>query len=89
MDTTRERKNMGKPSKIIFSQPVATRGGSPVRLYDIFDSRYINGAYYEKETDIWYPLQWDWNGQYATHPSASDLVNEKPQDRDPEELDVA
>jgi len=34
-------------------------------------------------------LPWDWNGQYATHPSASDLVNEKPQDRDPEELDVA
>ncbi len=89
MDTTRARYYVGKPSKIIFSQPVATREGSPVRIYDIFDSRYINGAYYEKETDIWYPLQWDWNGQYATHPSASDLVNEKPQDRDPEELDVA
>lgn len=32
---------MGKPSKIMFSQPVATRAGSPVRIYDIFDSRYL------------------------------------------------
>ena len=89
MDTTRARYYVGKSSKIMFSQPIATRAGSPVRIYDIFESRYINGAYYERETDIWYPLQWDWNGQYATHPSSSDLVNEKPTFEVPEELDVA
>lgn len=75
--------------KIDWTKPLQTRSGSEIRLYDLFPNRYANGAYYEKETDIWYPLQWDWNGQYATHPSSSDLVNEKPQYPEPEELDVA
>lgn len=52
-----------------------TRGGSDVRIYDIFESRYINGAYLETSTDIWYPMQWDWNGFYAEKPSDADLIN--------------
>ena len=52
-----------------------TRGGSPVRLYDIFESDYCNGSYYNAESDVWYPVQWDWNGKYAHKPSALDLVN--------------
>jgi len=34
-------------------------------------------------------MQWDWNGMYASEPSSSDLVNEKPTFEVPEELDVA
>lgn len=52
-----------------------TRGGSDVRLYDIFESRYINGAYYEPQDDVWYPCQWDWNGYFSDKKSACDLVN--------------
>lgn len=66
---------MGKPSLLKFSRPLQTRGGSDVRIYDIFESRYINGAYLETETDIWYPMQWDWNGFYASNPSHADLIN--------------
>jgi hypothetical protein len=52
-----------------------TRGGSDVRIYDVFESRYINGAYHEPDDDVWYPIQWDWNGHYTDKKSASDLVN--------------
>ena len=52
-----------------------TRGGSDIRLYELFPERYINGAYYEGETDIWFPVQWAWTGFYGNNPSALDLVN--------------
>lgn len=54
-----------------------TRGGSLIKLYEVFESDYINGAYYDEESDVWYPAQWDWNGLYAHKPSALDLVNVK------------
>lgn len=54
-----------------------TRGGSAVKLYEIFESDYVNGAYYDEESDVWFPVQWDWNGFYASKPSALDLVNTK------------
>lgn len=52
-----------------------TRGGSDIRLYELFSPRYINGAYHERETDIWFPVQWDWHGFYGNKPSSLDLVN--------------
>lgn len=54
-----------------------TRGESPVRIYEVFDGRYINGSYYDRDTDIWFPMQWDINGFYAGKPSSADLVNIK------------
>jgi len=52
-----------------------TRGGSDVRIYEIFESRYINSAYYETDDDVLYPVQWDWNGFYSDKKSAVDLIN--------------
>ena len=67
---------MGSKSKQInFTRPIQTRGGSDVRLYDIFDGRYINGAYYEQSEDIWYPCQWSSTGEYGDKPTALDLIN--------------
>lgn len=54
-----------------------TRGGSSIRIYEVFESDYVNGAYYDEESDVWYPCQWDWNGNYAHKPSALDLINER------------
>ncbi len=65
---------MGKP-RLDFTKPIATRGGSNVRFYDIFDGRYINGSYYDPDDDIWYPVQWDSAGMYAAKRSGLDLVN--------------
>ena len=74
MDTTRKGSKLGTPTKLKFSQPMQTRGGSDVRLYDIYESRYINGAYLSN--DVWYPVQWDWNGEYKTGTTSSlDLIN--------------
>ena len=76
MDTTRKGTKLGAPTKLKFSQPLQTRGGSDVKLYDIYESRYINGAYLEKVNDIWYPVQWDWQGNYTTETHCSlDLIN--------------
>lgn len=58
-----------------FRRPIQTRGGSDVRFYDIFDSRYINGAYFDPDDDIWYPVQWDTCGMYGDKRSTLDLVN--------------
>ena len=60
-----------------FRRPIQTRGGSNVKLYEIFDGRYINGAYYADDIDVWFPCQWDSAGYYANKPSALDLVNVK------------
>lgn len=54
-----------------------TRGGSLIRIYEVFESDYVNGAVYDECSDVWYPMQWDWNGNYASKPSAADLINVK------------
>jgi len=54
-----------------------TRGGSLIRIYEVFESDYVNGAVYDESSDVWYPMQWDWNGNYASKPSAADLINVK------------
>lgn len=59
-----------------FRRPVKTRGGSNVKLYEVFYPRYINGAYYEEQDDVWYPMQWDMRGKYGEKQSSVDLVNE-------------
>jgi len=55
---------------------MCTRAGSAIKLYEIFSNRYINGAYYESSDDIWYPIQWGWDGHYINEEErALDLVN--------------
>ena len=44
---------------------------------EVFESDYVNGAVYDECSDVWYPMQWDWNGNYASKPSAADLINVK------------
>ncbi len=76
MDHAKRRRNMGKSYKTLdFTKPIETRGGCEVRLYDIFDGRYFNGAYYDSSDDIWYPLQWGRDGMYGATRSDLDLVN--------------
>ena len=53
-----------------------TRGGSRVRIYEVFYGDYINGAWYEEDRDVWIPAQWGINGEFASKQSALDLVNE-------------
>jgi len=60
-----------------FKKPIQTRGGSTIRIYEIFDGRYLNGAYYDPDTDVWYPCQWDMSGVYGSRKSSLDLVNVK------------
>lgn len=65
-----------KPSKSLdWKLPVRTRCGSPVKMYEIFEGRYCNGAYYSEDDDVWYPCQWDVFGQYGAHESALDIIN--------------
>lgn len=67
---------MGKSYKALdFTRSIETRGGCEVRLYDIFDGRYINGAYYDSSDDIFYPLQWSCDGMYGATRSDLDIVN--------------
>ena len=69
---------MGKQKhRLDFTRPITTRAGSEIRLYEIFDARYINGAYYESSEDIWYVCQWDSAGLYGDKPTSIDLVNVK------------
>lgn len=58
-----------------FTKPIETRDGSSIRIYEVFDGRYINGAYYDPCDDVWYPCQWSSTGVYGTKKSALDLVN--------------
>ena len=64
-----------KGTRLDYSIGVRTRGGSEVRVYEIFYGDYINGAYYDEDSDVWFPCQWSFNGFYASKPSALDLVN--------------
>jgi len=61
--------------KLDFTKPITTRGGSEVKFYEIFDGRYINGAYYESSEDIYYPCQWSIDGTYGDRDTAIDLIN--------------
>ena len=65
-----------------WNKPLETRGGSEVRLYDIFANRYVNGAYYDPCDDVWYPCQWGMSGEYGARKSALDLVNRQPRTDD-------
>ena len=60
-----------------WNYPMQTRAGSEIRIYEVFDKRYVNGAYYESSEDIWYPCQWDSSGLYGDKPTSIDLVNVK------------
>ncbi len=64
-----------KKNKLNYSKPVRTRGGSAVRIYEIFYNDYLNGAYYDESSDVWFPAQWSFDGGYAQKPSSLDLVN--------------
>lgn len=61
--------------KLDFTKPIETKCGYQVRFYDIFNGRYCNGAYYDRDTDIWYPRQWDWCGKDALGERNLDLRN--------------
>ena len=65
-------------SRIDFTKRIRTRAGSRVEIYFVHDGLYINGAYYEPQDDVWWPVQWDWNGSYGNKQSALDLVNDEP-----------
>lgn len=44
---------------------MSTRGGSLIRIYEVFEGRYINFAYYDRDTDVWWPRQANWDGTDA------------------------
>jgi len=60
---------------IDWTQPVRTRGGSSVKIYEIFYEDYLNGCYYDEDSDVYWPCQWTFDGKYADKPSSLDLVN--------------
>lgn len=64
-------------SRLDFTKRVTTRAGSAVEIYYIREGVYINGAYYGGVDDVWWPVQWDWEGNYASKKSALDLVNDE------------
>ena len=67
---------MGKIKyRIDWTKPLKTRAGSDYRLYEFFQGRYANGAYYAEDIDVWFPIQHDMNGFYASKPSSLDIVN--------------
>lgn len=63
--------------KLDWTKPVQTRGGSEIKIYEVFYNRYVNGCYYEQSEDIYYPCQWDLNGKYGDKPCSLDLINIK------------
>ena len=48
-----------------FTKRIATRAGHDVRVYEVFYPKYMNGCYYEEETEIWWPAQWNMDGSHA------------------------
>lgn len=66
---------MTEKFRIDYTKKIKTRMGSDVRIYEIFYQDYINGAYYDEDSDVWWPCQWDFQGQYSSKPSSLDLVN--------------
>ena len=61
-----------------FTQPIKTRIGNDCRFYEIFNGRYINGAWYEESDDVWYPQQWGVDGRVSPDTRDDlDLINAK------------
>ena len=61
-----------------FTRPIKTRIGNEIKLYEIFDGKYINGLYLDAEDDVWYPLQWGLDGRrYTDYRDDYDLINAK------------
>lgn len=61
--------------KLDYTKPVKTRGGSQVKIYEIFYQDYCNGAWLEPDREVWIPAQWDFQGMYTDKPTALDLIN--------------
>jgi hypothetical protein len=59
------------------NKPLETKSGHPVKIYEIFYNRYLLGAYYDRDTDIWYPRQWDWDGSDSLGEFTLGLYNVK------------
>lgn len=57
-----------------------TRSGYDIKFYEIYESRYINGAYYDNAVDVWYPRQWGWDGHDYMFERELDLVHGKSSD---------
>ena len=66
---------MGRQTRLSFTRRLATRSDHDVRVYEVFESRYINFAYYDRDTDRWWPRQANWDGTDSLNEHALDLVN--------------
>lgn len=63
-------------NKLDFNKQLQTRNGFEVRIYEVFDRRYLNGAYYEASDDVWYPKQWGLDGSLTPDSRDDfDLIN--------------
>ena len=78
MDYAKGKNNMARSSRSIdFTRGIKTRVGNDIRLYEIFDGRYINGAWYDTSDDVWYPVQWGIDGRISPDSRDDlDLINE-------------
>ena len=65
----------GAKTRLDFTRPMRTRCGYDIKLYEIFEGRYINGAFYSSDVDIWFTRQWDWDGRDSMRQREIDLVN--------------
>jgi len=68
---------MARRSRLDPNRSLKTRSDHDVRIYEIFYERYINFAYYDRDTDIWWPRQANWDGTDVFNEKALDLVNVK------------
>lgn len=59
------------------NKPLETRSNYPVRIYDTFYQRYFVGAYYDRDTNIWFARNWDWDGTDSLGEKSLDLYNVK------------
>lgn len=60
-----------------FSKRVSTVSGHDIKIYEIIYPKYCNGAWYEKETDIWWGTQWNMDGTNAYNDKDLNLHNVK------------
>lgn len=65
----------GKKTRLDFTRSMRTRCGYDIKLYEIFEGRYINGAFYSADVDVWFARQWDWDGHDSLRQRELDLVN--------------
>ena len=66
---------MAHRPKLDFNRRVATRAGYDVKIYEIIYPKYLNGAYYDRDTDIWWARQWDMDGKDSGGEYELDLRN--------------